>query len=480
MELFIIPFLFALAVLVMPRNLVRYFTLAGGLTSLIVAACHVVHYVPSAHYVSIVPQMFTSFGLTYQMGYDGMSLFMVLLTNAITLIILLSNFNRDLSANRMFSSLVLFMQVGLLGVFLAMDGLMFYIFWEITLIPVFLIALWYGAPGRKEALVKFFIYTFVGSLAMLFSLMAIKYNAKSFAIADLMAVELTAKSAFWIMGGFFLAFAIKIPLFPFHTWQPNTYTVSPMAGTMLLSALMLKMALYGMIRWMIPLAPEALHCMLWPVVILGIIGVVYAGILAIKQNDIKRLFAFASISHVGLIAAGAMLFNTDALSAVFIQMANHSLVAIGLFLAADILERNMGTRNLSELGGIAQLAPKFAFWFAAIAFASVSVPFTSGFIGEFLLLRELYSFDWIVGLIAGTTLVFGAVYTLRAYQLSMFGAPKTTTVFPDLAWNEWLVFALLMVMIVILGICPQLVIDFVGPSVNRLIDAVQASNTLVP
>jgi len=215
-------------------------------------------------------------------------------------------------------------------------------------------------------------------------------------------------------------------------------------------------------------------------VILGIIGVVYAGILAIKQNDIKRLFAFASISHVGLIAAGAMLFNTDALSAVFIQMANHSLVAIGLFLAADILERNMGTRNLSELGGIAQLAPKFAFWFAAIAFASVSVPFTSGFIGEFLLLRELYSFDWIVGLIAGTTLVFGAVYTLRAYQLSMFGAPKTTTVFPDLAWNEWLVFALLMVMIVILGICPQLVIDFVGPSVNRLIDAVQASNTLVP
>ena len=359
----------------MPGNIVRYVSLLGGLISIVVAAVHTCHYVPSAHYVSLFdPNIVTSFGLTYKMGYDGMSLFMVLLTNVITAIILLSNFNRDLAKNKMFNAMVFLMQFALLGVFTAMDGLMFYIFWEITLIPVFLIALWFGAPERKTILIKFFLYTFFGSLAMLLALIGIKANAVSFAVEDLVAAELSAKAAFWIFGGFFLAFAVKIPLFPLHTWQPGTYTVSPMAGTMLLSALMLKMALYGMIRWMIPLAPEALGEMTWPIIIMSVVGLVYAAILAIKQYDIKKLFAFASISHVGLIAAGAILFEKDALSGVFIQMANHSLVAVGLFLAADILENRLHTRSLADMGGIAKLAPKFAFWFAVIAFASVSVP----------------------------------------------------------------------------------------------------------
>lgn len=300
----------------------------------------------------------------------------------------------------------------------------------------------------------------------------------SFAYEDLLAAQLTAKTAFWVMGGFFLAFAIKIPLFPFHTWQPDTYTVSPMAGTMLLSALMLKMALYGMVRWMIPIAPEALDELSCLVITLGLIGVVYAAVIAIKQSDIKRLFAFASISHVGLIAAGIMLFNKDALSGAFIQIANHSLVALGLFLAADILERRMGTRNIYGLGGVAKLAPKFGFWFAAVAFASVSVPLTSGFIGEFLLLKGLYNYSWIVGLVAGTTLVLGAVYTLRAYQISMFGAPKMEH-FADLTWNEMLTFFIIMLIILVLGIYPQAIIDFVGPSLDLTIESVKGSKVIV-
>jgi NADH-quinone oxidoreductase subunit M len=281
------------------------------------------------------------------------------------------------------------------------------------------------------------------------------------------------------MGGFFLAFAIKIPLFPFHTWQPSTYTVSPMAGTMLLSGLMLKMALFGMIRWMLPLAPEAKSEMTCLVITLGLIGIVYAAIIAIKQSDIKRVFAFASISHVGLIAAGIMLFTKDSLTASFIQIINHSLVAVGLFLAAGILENRLNTREFSQMGGVAKLAPKFAFWFAVIGFASVSVPFTSGFIGEFLLLKGLYGYNWIVGLVAGTTLVFGAVYTLRAYQLSMYGSPKIEG-FKDLTWNELLAFFIISVIIVVLGVYPQVVIDFVGPSLDNLFNSMQASNTLVP
>lgn len=479
LELLIIPSLFALAALVIPRNFMRYFALAGGVTSAAVAIFHAVCYAPATKYVSLFDPHWTStFGLTYKMGYDGISLIMVVLTNVITLLILLSNFNKDLASNKMFNAMVFFMQVGLLGVFLSMDGLLFYIFWEITLIPVFLIALWFGAPGRKPALIKFFIYTFVGSLAMLLALMGIKSGAESFAIEDLMAVQLTTCSALWIFGGFLFAFAVKIPLFPFHTWQPDTYTSSPMAGTMLLSALMLKMALYGMIRWMIPLAPEAVDQMALPVIILGTIGVVYAAILAIKQNDIKRTFAFASISHVGLIAAGIMLLNKDAMMGVFVQMINHSMVAVGLFLAVDVIERRLGTRDMTQLGGIAKQAPKFAFWFGVIALASISVPLTSGFIGEFLLIRGVYAYNWIIGIVIGSTLIYGAVYTLRAYQLSMYG-PSRNFNFPDLTWNEWLVFFVLMVAIVILGVYPQLVIDFVEPSVTRLLENVQSSKTLV-
>ncbi len=477
MELLLIPFLFALVSLVVPSNFVRQFSLIGGIVSLVVTIGHLCSFDTNTFVTILDPSCVTSFGLTCKMGYDGMSLFMVLLTNVITFLIILSNYNRDIASNRSFTALVFFMQLGLLGVFTSFDGLLFYIFWEITLIPVFLIALWYGGKDRKAALVKFFIYTFVGSLAMLLSLMAIKGHAKSFSYLDLMAVELTAKSAFWIFGGFFLAFAIKIPLFPFHTWQPNTYTSSPMAGTMLLSALMLKMALYGMIRWLIPLAPEALTEMTYPVVVLGIIGVVYAGILAIKQNDIKRLFAFASISHVGLIAAGAILLGHDNWSAVFIQMANHSLVAVGLFLSADIIEQRLGIRTLSDLGGIAKQAPRFAFMFGALVLAAISVPLSSGFIGEFMLLKGIFSYNWLIGFVAGTTLVVGAIYTLRAYQLSMYGAPKATP-FADLTWNEWLAYLIIMVIIVVFGVYPQAIIDFLSPSIDSLLESVKTINTL--
>lgn len=479
MELFIIPLLFAFVTAISPKNVVKYVGLVGALTSLGITLFHVASFSPENSVSLFDPEFTTSFGLTFQMGYDGMGLFMVLLTNIMIPIILLSNLNRSVANERSFIAMVLLMQFGLVGVFTAMDGIMFYVFWELTLIPIFLIALWFGVPGSRNVLVKFFIYTFVGSLAMLLSLMALGTQADNFSHESLIAVELTAKTAFWVMGGFFLAFAIKIPLFPFHTWQPATYTVAPMAGTMLLSALMLKMALFGMIRWMIPVAYEAMDDFKCIIITLGLIGIVYAAIIAIKQSDIKRVFAFASISHVGLIAAGIMLFDKDSLSAAFIQIANHSLVAVGLFLAAGILENRLGTRELNQMGGVAKLAPKFGFWFAVIGFASVSVPFTSGFVGEFLLLKGLYGYNWIVGLIAGTTLVFGAVYTLRAYQLSMFGAPKISA-FQDLTWNEILSFFLITVIIVVLGVYPQAIIEFVGPSLDKLFQSTQATNILLP
>jgi len=479
LEILLIPSLFALLSLFVPGKVVRVFGLVGGLASVILTCVLVCKFQQNGgQAVTFFELAQNNFGFTSKMGYDGIGLFMIILTNVITFIILLSNFNREVAQNKLFTAMLFLMQAALLGVFTSMDGLLFYIFWEISLIPIFIIALSFGGSDRKRTLTKFFIYTFVGSLAMLASLIAIKSYATSFAIEDLMAVELSSKVAFWIFGGFFLAFAIKIPLFPFHTWQPSTYSTAPMAGTMLLSALMLKMALYGMIRWMVPLAPEALNDFQYPIIVLGIIGVVYAGVIAIKQSDMKRLFAFASISHVGLIAAGIIIFDKENLTAALIQMFNHSLVAVGLFLSVDILEKRMGTRKLEELGGVAKLAPKFGFMFAALALASVSVPFTSGFIGEFLLLKGLYSYHWVVGLIAGTTLVLGAVYTLRAYQLSMYGAPKMAS-FEDLTWNEWLAYFIIMAIIVIVGVCPQMIIDTVGPSIDQLLESYKISNTII-
>ncbi|MDH4473442.1 MAG: NADH-quinone oxidoreductase subunit M [Fluviicola sp.] len=471
--LFILPVFFALSVLVMPQSFVRTYGLLGGLATLVLTVVLMANYDPNAGMHSFVSQEWIpAYGITLNFGYDGISLMMLLLTTVLVPLILLSNFGRELSSNRLFTSMVFLMQFGLIGVFISLDGIWFYIFWEITLIPIFLIAYWFGEPERKAALMKFFMYTFFGSLFMLASLIGLKSFAASFAIEDLKAVQLAPEVAVWLLGGFFLAFAIKVPIFPFHTWQPSTYSKAPMAGTMLLSGIMLKMALYGMLRWMLPLFPEALDCVTYPIIVLGTIGVVYGAILAIKQDDMKRLFAFASISHVGLIAAGIMTADKDTLSGSVLQMINHGLVAVGLFLAADVIERRLGTRSLRELGGIAKQAPKFAFWFAALAFASVSVPFTSGFVGEFLLLKGLFSFDSVIGIVAGSTLILGAVYTFRAYQLSMYG-PVKTSAFADLSMSELIVFAVIIIAVVFLGVYPKAVIDFVEPSVTDLLASIK-------
>lgn len=463
--LFLLPIFFALSVLFVPNSGVRAYGLVGSLAVLGLVIGLMSGYTNDGT-VHLFSDQSLFYGISLSFGYDAVSLIMLLLTAVLVPLILLANYKNELAGNRLFTSMVFFMQLGLLGVFVSMDGIMFYIFWEITLIPIFLIAYWFGAPERKAALMKFFIYTFVGSLAMLASLIGIGIQAESFRIEDLKAVSLVAQSACWLASGFFLAFAIKIPVFPFHTWQPDTYSKAPMAGTMLLSGIMLKMALYGMLRWLLPLFPEAGSHFQWIVIVLATIGVVYGAIIAIKQDDMKRLFAFASMSHVGLIAAGIMTATKDTLNGSVLQMVNHGLVAVGLFLAADVIERRLGTRRLSELGGLAKSAPKFAFWFAALAFASVSVPFTSGFIGEFLLIKGLYNFDWIIGVVAGTTLILGAVYTFRAYQLSMYGPKKHE--FSDLHWSELMVFAVIMIAVVVLGVYPAAILDYVGPSINSI------------
>lgn len=460
----LLPLAFSLLAWLIPSQFTRTFGLIGSLATLILSIVQVIGFNPDAPIALDLGIRFVRFSL------DSLGFTMVLLTNAVVFLVFLANFKRSIVQETRFTALSFLMQFSLIGIFTTSTILGFYIFWELTLLPIFLILFWFGAFEKQKALLQFFLYTLVGSLAMLLSVIGLLHATNQQTYEGLLAADLNqlGNTGIFIMGGFLLAFAVKIPLFPFHTWQAETYTNAPTAGTMLLSALMLKMALFGLLKWVLPIfAGTALDFWRWPIIVLGVIGIIYGAVVAIKQNDLKTLFAYASLSHLGLIAAGLMLTNLEANKAAMVQIVNHSIVALGLFLAAGIIEQRLKTRQLSELGGIAKVAPRFGFWFAALTFVSLSVPFTAGFIGEFFLLKSLFQAHALTGILATTTLVLGAVYMLRAYQDSMFG-PTKVAVFADLHWSEMTVFAILTVAALYLGLAPQCLTDFVAHSLIQI------------
>ena len=416
-------------------------------------------------------------GITFRIGMDGISLLMVLLTNLLAPLIVLSSAGKEPDNEARYYGLVMLMIAALNGVFMALDGLLFYVFYELALIPIYFICAIWGGQDRIRITLKFFIYTFIGSLFMLVSLLYVYLQtpgSHSFAWEDLVQVQLPAGTATWVITGFFLAFAVKMPVFPFHTWQPDTYTASPTGGTMLLAGIMLKMGAYGMIRWMIPLAPEAMHDLAPVFIILAVIGIVYASIIAIKQSDLKRLIAYSSIAHVGLIAAGILAWNKTGVQGSLIQMLNHGINVVGLFFVVDLLERRLGTRTLADMGGIAKSAPKFATLFMIIMLGAVAVPLTNGFPGEFLLLNGVWNYNMWLGIAAGLTIIFGAVYMLRAYGLAVFGeANEATAKFEDVNTREMVVLGVIAALVIVLGFFPGLILNLTDGSVNRILGAVQ-------
>lgn len=417
-------------------------------------------------------------GISLKFGIDGISMLMVILTNLLVPLIILSNYNKQIDRPHLFYGLLSFMHFALLGVFISLDGMLFYIFWELALIPIYFICAIWGGKDKNRITLKFFIYTFFGSLFMLAALIIMKNFAGSFDIDMMYASTLTQQAAVYVLTGFFLAFAIKMPVFPFHTWQPDTYVTSPLGGTMLLSGIMLKMGIYCVIRWMIPMAPEGLSVVGDWFIMLAVIGIVYASIIAIMQSDFKRMIAYSSIGHVGLIAAGVMAFNTSGLQGGLIQMLNHGINVIGLFLVVDIIEQRLGTRKLEDMGGIAKSAPKFAILFMIIMLGAVAVPLTNGFVGEFLLLKGVFEYNMTYAVIAGLTIIFGAVYMLRSYQLTMFGPQVSSTAnFKDVDQLEMLTLGIVAALIIVLGFYPQPVFDLTSESVEKLIQVINPTST---
>lgn len=414
-----------------------------------------------------------SLGISFKIGMDGISLLLVLLTTFLTPIIILSSFNQNYKNPALFYSLILTMQMALVGVFVALDGFLFYIFWELALIPIYLICLMWGGKDRIRITLKFFIYTLAGSLLMLVGLIYLYLQtpgSHTFDIQAFYSLRLSSAEQSWIFWAFFLAFAIKMPLFPFHSWQPDTYTDSPTPGTMMLSGIMLKMGVYGLIRWLLPLVPRGVADWGTTAMVLSVIGIVYASCIAMVQKDFKRLIAYSSIAHVGLIAAGVFSLTIQGLQGSLIQMLSHGINVVGMFFIAEIIMSRMKTRTMSELGGIRNVAPVFAAYFMIILLATVALPLTNGFVGEFLLISGIYRFNAWLAAIAGLTIILGAVYMLTSYQkISLGEKNKLTESFTDLTSTEKRVLIPLVVMIFWIGIYPKPFLDIAEPSVKTLL-----------
>jgi NADH-quinone oxidoreductase subunit M len=416
---------------------------------------------------------------TLHFGIDGMSMLLLLLTNILAPIIILSSFNENVGYRNTFYGLILLMQFGLVGVFTSLDGLLFYIFWEVTLIPIWLIAgLWGQENKRFEFTTKFFVYTFVGSLFMLAGLIYVYNHSASFALTDLYNAQLNETQQTVVFWFIFFAFAVKLPVFPFHTWQPDTYTYSPTQGSMLLAGIMLKMAIYGVMRYLLPITPIPIAGISGQIVlILAIIGIVHGALIAIIQTDMKKIIAYSSFSHVGLMVAGIFAsavvtlrgsFNIEGAEGALVQTFAHGINVAGLFYCCDILYKRFKSRDIRQMGGLAKVAPKFAVLFLIIILGSMGVPLTNGFIGEFILLKSVYDFNGTAAVIAGLTIILAAVYLLRFYGKAMFGQgdEAVLSTAQDLSAVEFSVLASLAVFVIVLGVFPQPVIDMVGSSVR--------------
>lgn len=388
---------------------------------------------------------------------DGLSFSMLGLCTLLLPIILLTTNQQQFKNAHIIYSLVMLMAFAMCGTFMAIDGFLYYIFWELALIPIFFIGLLWGNDEfkiRKKTMITFFIYTFAGSLFMLIAFVYLYVKVGSFDWNTLKSAALSVREANWIYLAFFLAYAIKIPVFPFHTWQANTYEKSPAIGTMLLSGIMLKMGLYSILRWQLPLTQGVESSIVNTVVVLCIIGIIYASLIALRQNHIKRLLAYSSMAHVGLIAAGAYTNSIDGTQGAIIQMLAHGFVVVGLFYIAEIIHSRYQTYLISEMGGIRQQAVKFSSFFLILAFASIGLPGTFSFIGEFTLLYSLSKVNIWYAVFGGTTIILGAYYMLKMFQHSMLGNVNKNT-FADVNTKEFVLLTVLVVVIIGLGIYPD-------------------------
>lgn len=416
-------------------------------------------------------------GSSFSVGIDGMGKILCLLTAISFPVIFSATWHHSYSKANNFYALMLLSQAGLMGVFVAYDALLFYFFWELALIPAYFLCSQWGGERRIAVTFKFFIYTFVGSLFMLIGIIYLytKTPEHSFALESFYKVNLSNNDQMWLFWVIFIAFAVKMPLFPFHTWQPDTYEQSPTAVTMVLSGIMVKMGVFATIRWLVPVIPAGSWAWGDTVSMLAIIGMIYVSLIAMQQDDLKRLIAYSSIAHIGLMCLAIFATDSMGMQGVMIQMFNHGINIIGLWIVVELIETQFKTRKMSELGGLAQKAPGLSIMLVIVALANVALPLTNAFVGEFLMFAGIFNsnvtqYNKLFAVAAGISIILSAVYTLNMLRKVLFGPTnKLTAGAKDIRLNEKMVLGVLIVLILVVGVYPKPMLELTQSTVDTIL-----------
>ncbi len=427
-----------------------------------------------------------SWGVSYAVALDGISLFMVMLTAFTTAVAILGSFNYIKKHEKAFYALMLLMETGVVGVFVSIDLFLFYVFWEITLIPMyFIIGVW-GGERRIYSAVKFFLFTAFGSLLMLVALLYLFFAAQgvsgepSFAYQALLNAPLSVQEQLWLFAAFCLAFSIKVPVFPFHTWLPDAHVEAPTPGSVVLAAVLLKMGTYGFLRFLLPFFPEAAQhpTVVTLMMVLGIIGIIYTAWVAAVQPDAKKLVAYTSVAHMGFVVLGIFALTVNGLQGGLIVMISHGISTGALFLLLGMMYERRHTRLIADFGGIGRVAPWFATAFMITALASIGLPGTSGFVGEFLALLGTFEARPVMAIIAGSGVIFAAYYMLPMVQKVFFNAlekPENKEI-PDLSRRELVILAPMVALMIWIGVQPGPILERMEPSVHALIETVTGND----
>jgi len=418
------------------------------------------------------------FNVNYHLGVDGISVLFILLNSFITILVVIAGWSVIESRVAQYYASFLLLSGIMNGVFAALDGVLFYVFFEATLIPMFIIIGVWGGPNRVYAAVKFFLYTLAGSLLMLVTVLYL-YNSSggSFAILDWHQLPIGLGVQVLLFFGFLLAFAVKVPMWPVHTWLPDAHVEAPTGGSVVLAAIMLKLGAYGFVRFTLPILPDASRELAWLMIALSLIAVVYIGLVALVQTDMKKLIAYSSISHMGFVTLGFFIFNAYGVEGGLVQMISHGFISAAMFLCVGVMYDRMHSRLISDYGGVVNTMPKFATLMMLFAMANCGLPATSGFVGEFMVIMGAMKTNFWIALAAASTMVFGAAYTLWMYKRVIFGAVGNDRVaaLSDLNPREFVVLGLLAAAVLFMGLYPLPFTEVMHASVAELLRHVAAS-----
>jgi len=418
------------------------------------------------------------FNIHYHLGVDGISVLFVLLNSFVTVLVVIAGWDVITSRVAQYMAAFLIMSGLMNGTFAALDAMLFYVFFEATLIPMYIVIGVWGGPNRVYAAVKFFLYTLLGSLLMLVAFLYLyARTGGSFEILDYHTLPLTMTAQILLFVAFFMAFAVKVPMWPVHTWLPDAHVEAPTGGSAVLAAIMLKLGAYGFIRFSLPILPDASHALSGFMITLSLIAVVYVGLVALVQTDMKKLVAYSSISHMGFVTLGFFIFNAIGIEGALVQMISHGFVSAAMFLCIGVMYDRMHSRNIADYGGVVNTMPKFAALMLLFAMANCGLPATSGFVGEFMVIMGAVKFNFWIGFLAATTLVFGAAYTLWMYKRVIFGAVANDHVagLTDINARETLVLGLLAIAVLWMGLYPAPFTEIMHASVGDLLRHLAAS-----